>query len=191
MELIYRLSNTSRLILKRGDITKYHGDAIVNAANERMLGGGGVDGAIHHAAGPALMEACKLVEATGGLRCPTGEARITSAGDLPVKYVIHTAGPVYQSKQASAPLLYNSYKNSLELAANNNVTTIAFPALSCGIFGYPWNEASEVALNACHKWVKEPVSDVTFVLFEEGVFCAFQSQAESMGLKRKEEKGEL
>jgi O-acetyl-ADP-ribose deacetylase (regulator of RNase III) len=140
-----RLTPTTQLVLRRGDITKYDGCAIVNASNERMLGGGGVDGAIHRAAGPALLEACRQVpEVRSGVRCPTGEARITPGGELPAKWVIHTVGPVYHSPERSAPLLEAAYRNSLELANQQGLKRVAFPAISCGVFGYPLGEAAEV-----------------------------------------------
>ncbi len=123
--------------ITQGDITRASVDAIVNAANARMLGGGGVDGAIHRAAGPKLLEACKKVKSENGIRCPTGEARITDAGNLKAKYVIHTVGPRYYMDEDPANLLFSAYKNSLDLALSHGCKSIAFPAISCGVFGYP------------------------------------------------------
>lgn len=181
--LRFRLSQTATLVLQRGDLTKYKGDAIANAANSRMLGGGGVDGAIHRAAGPALLEACKQVpEYTPRQRCPVGEARLTIAGNLPVKYVIHTVGPIYENAEDSAPVLASAYRTSLELAAANNITSVAFPAISCGIFGYPWEEAAQIAVTACIEHVKDPLKEVTFVMFEQGVFEAWQLAIQDAGL---------
>ncbi len=137
-----------RMTIEVGDITKLKVDAIVNAANERMLGGGGVDGAIHRAAGPKLKEACRGVEeARPGVRCPTGEARITPGFDLPADYVIHTVGPVYHGGDDGEPeLLAGCYRNSLKRAAENGVETIAFPAISTGVYGYPTHEAAKIAV---------------------------------------------
>ena len=131
-----------------GDITRLAVDAIVNAANERMLGGGGVDGAIHRAAGPALVEACRAVpEVRSGVRCPTGEARITPGFRLPARYVIHTVGPVWHGGNHGEPeLLARCYRNALALAVEHDVRSIAFPAISCGVYGYPVREAAEIAV---------------------------------------------
>ena len=132
-----------------GNITSLAVDAIVNAANERMLGGGGVDGAIHRAAGPALLDACRAVpEVRPGVRCPTGESRITPGFQLPARHVIHTVGPVWQGGAAGeAELLASCYRSALELAREHRVKSIAFPAISCGVFGYPVERAATVAVN--------------------------------------------
>ena len=132
----------------QGDITTLEVDAIVNAANQRMLGGGGVDGAIHRAAGPALYEAClKAPEVRPGVRCPTGEARITPGFDLPAKFVIHTVGPVYRDGLHGEPdLLAACYRNSLALAAANHCRSIAFPCISTGVYGYPVEDATKIAV---------------------------------------------
>jgi O-acetyl-ADP-ribose deacetylase len=130
------------------DITTLEVHAIVNAANERMLGGGGVDGAIHAAAGPELLEACRQVsEVRPGVRCPTGEARITPGFELPARFVIHTVGPVWQGGDQGEPeLLASCYRTSLELAAEHGVASIAFPAISTGVYGYPAEEAARIAV---------------------------------------------
>ena len=132
----------------QGDITKLDVDAIVNAANERMLGGGGVDGAIHRAAGPELLAACRRVsEVRPGVRCPTGEARLTKGFRLPARFVIHTVGPVWSGGAQGEPeLLSRCYRNSLELARAKQLHSIAFPAISCGVFGYPIDEAATIAV---------------------------------------------
>ncbi|XP_073113473.1 uncharacterized protein [Elaeis guineensis] len=148
----FELSPSTILKLQKGDVTTWFidgsTDAIVNAANERMLGGGGVDGAIHRAAGPALREACsKVPEVWPGVRCPTGEARITPAFRLPVSHVIHTVGPIYDVDKQPEVSLGNAYRNSLRLAKENNIQYIAFPAISCGVYGYPFKEASRIAIS--------------------------------------------
>ena len=132
----------------QGDITTLAVDAIVNAANQVMLGGGGVDGAIHRAAGPELYEAClKVPEVRPGVRCPTGEARITPGFKLPAKFVIHTVGPVYRDGFHGEPeKLAACYRNSLALAAENGCKSIAFPCISTGIYGYPKEEAAKIAV---------------------------------------------
>jgi O-acetyl-ADP-ribose deacetylase len=132
----------------QGDITTLDVDAIVNAANERMLGGGGVDGAIHRAAGPDLLAVCRRVpEVRPGVRCPTGEARLTAGFRLPARYVIHTVGPVWSGGSRGEPrLLADCYRNSLEIARNEQLRSIAFPAISCGIYGYPIDEAATIAV---------------------------------------------
>lgn len=135
--------------LVQGDITKARVDAIVNAANQKMLGGGGVDGAIHNAAGPKLLEYCKRVLAVDGARCPTGEARITPAGNLHAKFVIHTVGPVYGIDPDPEVLLAKAYQSSLGLAMERGCQSVALPALSCGAYGFPWDKAAAVALATC------------------------------------------
>ena len=132
----------------RGDITKTKADAIVNAAKSSLMGGGGVDGAIHRAGGPSILEACKqIINQTGP--CPTGEAVITTAGNLPAKYVIHTVGPVWSGGLNGEPeKLASCYRNALRLAAKNHCRTIAFPNISTGVYGYPKPEAAQIALSA-------------------------------------------
>jgi O-acetyl-ADP-ribose deacetylase len=137
-----------RIDVVRGDITRLQVDAIVNAANERMLGGGGVDGAIHRAAGPELLAACRVIpEVRSGVRCPTGEARLTPGFRLPARYVIHTVGPVWRGgAHGEAELLASCYRCSLELARGEGLRSIAFPAISCGVYGYPIEDAAEIAV---------------------------------------------
>jgi O-acetyl-ADP-ribose deacetylase (regulator of RNase III) len=161
-----------RIDLVRGDITKQPVDAIVNAANETLLGGGGVDGAIHRAAGPELLEECRTL---GG--CPTGSARITAGYRLPARYVIHTVGPVYGSGgPAKADLLASCYRTSLELAAGHGCRTVAFPAISCGVYGYPLPEAAEVSIRAVGEFLHthELPERVQWVLFDAAANEAYE-----------------
>lgn len=161
-----------RIELKIGDITRERVDAIVNAANESLLGGGGVDGAIHLAAGPELLAACRTL---GG--CPTGQARLTKGYGLPAGHVIHAVGPVYRDGQHGEPkLLHDAYSNSLALAQQHGFRTLAFPAISCGVYGYPVDRAAEVAITATAVALGRATSieRVTFVLFSQRVFDAFE-----------------
>ncbi|KAK9809269.1 hypothetical protein WJX72_012457 [[Myrmecia] bisecta] len=175
--LAYKLTPSTVLVLQRGDITRWIGGAIVNAANERMLGGGGVDGAIHRAAGPELLQACKEVPPVArNVRCPTGEARHTKAFDLPVRYVIHTVGPIYDGPEESAPLLESAYRSSLQLANKLTLKSVAFPAISCGVFGYPYDEAAEIALQISQQEAGQ-LEQIHFVLFNKSVYDAFVSEA--------------
>ncbi|KAL4858263.1 Macro domain-containing protein [Chlorella vulgaris] len=188
----FRLTPTTKLVLSgpKADLTQFAGDAIVNAANERMLGGGGVDGAIHRAAGPTLLEACRKVpEVRPGVRCPTGEARITGGGDLLATHVIHTVGPVYRSPEVSAPLLESAYRSSLRLATQHGLKTIAFPAISCGVFGYALDEAAEIAVRICQQEA-DSLSEVHFMLFELRVLQAWLKAAEDAQLQREGDEGE-
>lgn len=151
-----------------GDITKLAVDAIVNAGNEVGLGGGGVDGAIHRAAGPELLEECrKLPEVRPGVRCPTGEARITKAGRLPCKRVILTVGPVYRGGgSGEAEKLAAAYRNSLKLAAENGMKSVAFPSISTGVYSYPPEEAAKIAIREVKAFLAEhPDMEVVFCLF--------------------------
>lgn len=150
---------------KRADITEEEVDAIVNAANNTLLGGGGVDGAIHRKGGPSILEQCKKHSG-----CPTGEARITTAGNLPSKYVIHTVGPIYgRSDGMDEKLLYNAYLNSMKLAAEYGLKSISFPSISTGAYGYPIIEAVRVVKKALEEFSREdsPIEKINFVLFSE------------------------
>ena len=142
------LGRTERIEVVGGDITTFEVDAIVNAANELMLGGGGVDGAIHRAAGPELLQACRAVpEVRPGVRCPTGEARITPGFRLAARYVIHTVGPIWRGGgKGEAELLASCYRSSLTLVGAHDLRSIAFPAISCGAYGYPLEAAAGVAV---------------------------------------------
>jgi O-acetyl-ADP-ribose deacetylase (regulator of RNase III) len=161
-----------------GDITKQDVDVIVNAANSSLMGGGGVDGAIHRAGGPAILEECrKIVSGQGG--CPTGEAVITTGGNLPAKFVIHTVGPVWNGgKNNESQKLGNCYRNSLQLAVENNLKTIAFPNISTGIYGYPKKQAAQIAVKAVTGYLLENESfirKVYFVCFDEENFQLYRS----------------
>jgi O-acetyl-ADP-ribose deacetylase (regulator of RNase III) len=162
---------------KQGDITRLEVDAIVNAANKSLLGGGGVDGAIHRAAGPQLLEECRQI---GG--CPTGEARITWGYRLPARHVIHTVGPVYRGTPRDRELLAGCYRNSLALAAQHRLATIAFPAISCGVYGYPIIEACRVAVDTTCEFLKNhpEISKVSFVLFSAGDLKVYQDYLASL-----------
>ena len=151
----------------QGDITQAAVDAIVNAANSRMLGGGGVDGAIHRAAGPKLLEACKKVKPENGMRCPTGEARITEAGNLKAKYVIHTVGPRYGIDSNAETLLRSAYQNSLDLAVSHGCQSIAFPAISCGVYGYPPQAAAGISVSVCKRPAYQSVKKYFYLFSDE------------------------
>lgn len=153
----------------QGDITTAQVDAIVNAANPQMLGGGGVDGAIHRAAGPALLAACGQVEAVNGIRCPFGEARITPAGNLFARYVIHTVGPIYRSDPQPDATLASAYRSSLQLALDNDCKSIAFPAISCGVYGFPLERAAEIAVAVCSEEMYSSLV-IKFYLFSAELF---------------------
>jgi len=164
-----------RILVRQADITTLAVDAIVNAANQSLLGGGGVDGAIHRAAGPELLRECREV---GG--CPTGEARITKAYRLPARYVIHAVGPRYRDGKHGEPeQLAGCYRHSLQLAVAHEVKTIAFPAISCGIYGYPIAEAAHIAVGTVEAFLAdEPsIERVVFACFGSEVLQAFQAAA--------------
>ncbi|WNO10135.1 macro domain-containing protein [Teredinibacter sp. KSP-S5-2] len=162
-----------------GDITLAETDAIVNAANPIMLGGGGVDGAIHRAAGSELLEECYKVESVNGIRCPTGEARVTGAGKLRAKYVIHTVGPRYRFEKKPEELLASAYTACLDLALEKGCKSIAFPAISCGVYGYPLREAAHIAIKCC---LADRYSglDIYFYLFEQGAHVIWQDTLQRM-----------
>eukprot|EP00252_Welwitschia_mirabilis_P004170 TRINITY_DN1439_c0_g1_i2.p1 TRINITY_DN1439_c0_g1~~TRINITY_DN1439_c0_g1_i2.p1 ORF type:complete len:249 (-),score=48.44 TRINITY_DN1439_c0_g1_i2:248-994(-) len=186
-KVAYTLKEACKLVLQKGDITTWYidgrHDAIVNAANERMLGGGGVDGAIHRAAGPELLKACEdIPEVRPGVRCPTGSARITRGFNLPVSKVIHTVGPIYESPKESSALLASAYKSCIDIAKDHGIKYIAFPAISCGVYGYPLREASEVALQTLGSQA-DSIEEVHFVLFGEDAWKAWLSTADRLSKK--------
>ena len=153
-----------RIEIQQGDITRLHVDAIVNAANSRLLGGGGVDGAIHRAAGPELLAECRTL---GG--CPTGEARITRGYRLPARHVIHTVGPIYRGRPEDARLLASCYVSSLTLAAERRLASIAFPAISCGVYGYPLADACQIAIDTTLEVLADHpgIQRIVFILFSD------------------------
>ena len=160
-----------------GDITALPVDAIVNAADGALLGGGGVDGAIHRTAGPRLLEACRaLPEVSPGVRCPTGEARITGGYDLRARFVIHTVGPVWRGGRQEEPALLEAcYRNSLALAAAHSVASIAFPAISCGVFGYPIEQAVPIAVRTVRAWAKTRPGKVIFCCFDGAMASRYRA----------------
>lgn len=162
-----------------GDITRLRIDAIINAANPALVGGGGVDGAIHAAAGPALLDAClALPEASPGVRCPTGHARLTPGFALPARWVIHTVGPVWRGGDADeASLLAVCHRNSLRLAVGAGARAVAFPAISCGVYGYPVGRAASVAVAAARAWLSETEDPprVVFCCFNAKTAAAFRA----------------
>ncbi len=167
-----RTINKSRLELAEGDITLQDTEAIVNAANSRLAGGGGVDGAIHRAGGPAIMEECRKI---GG--CPTGEARITTGGRLKARYVIHTVGPVYKDgKSGEAELLSSCYRNSLEIARERGINSISFPSISTGAYGYPMEDAARIAIKTVIDYLRghTGISLVRFVLFGHEAYKTYE-----------------
>jgi O-acetyl-ADP-ribose deacetylase len=162
----------SKLEIQRGDITKLDVDAIVNAANTTLLGGGGVDGAIHRGAGPELLAECRTL---GG--CRPGEAKITRAYRLPAQFVIHTVGPVWRGgTRGEAETLANCYRNSLQVAVENGIKTIAFPAISCGAYGYPVQEAAQIAVNTTREFLAndDKIDKVIFVLWGDDIYDAYR-----------------
>jgi len=168
----FEVTNMERIELIKGDITKLKVDAIVNAANKTLLGGGGVDGAIHRAAGKELLEECKLLNG-----CETGEAKITKGYKLPAKYVIHTVGPVWRGgNHNEAALLRSAYENSLKIAYRMKLNSIAFPAISTGIYGYPIREATQIAVDTVKNFIKcyEIPHKIVFVAFSDEVYNVYK-----------------
>lgn len=168
---------TSKLRLVQGDITHQRVDAIVNAANSSLMGGGGVDGAIHRAGGPAILEECRRIVQRQA-RLPPGRAVITTGGRLPARYVIHTVGPIWRGGARGEPeTLASAYRASLALAVKNGLSTVAFPSISTGAYGYPVAQAAEVALRTVVRFLREgtPLTEVRFVLFDSRTYDAYVS----------------
>ncbi len=174
----------ARLTIIQGDITKQATDAIVNAANSGLMGGGGVDGAIHRAGGPAILEECQQIVTEHG-RLPTGQVVITTGGNLEARHVIHTVGPVWRGgNNKEAALLESAYRQSLKLAAAQKLTSISFPSISTGAYGYPLAAAAEIALKTTVSFLKEPTSlkEVIFVLFDSRTYQAYAAALETVAL---------
>ncbi|SFR12882.1 O-acetyl-ADP-ribose deacetylase [Desulfoscipio geothermicus] len=168
--------NNTRILLKRDDITKQDTEAIVNAANSSLLGGGGVDGAIHRAGGPKILEECKQIRARQG-GCPTGEAVITTGGNLPARYVIHTVGPVWHGgRHGEADLLRNAYKNSLLLAKEKGIRSISFPSISTGAYRFPIEQAAGIAVASVQEFAAQNIipTEIRFVLFSDEVLLVYR-----------------
>lgn len=173
------MQTADRITLFQGNITTLDVDAIVNAANESLLGGSGVDGAIHRAAGSELLEACRPL---GG--CPTGQAKLTPGFNLPARYVIHTVGPIWHGGQNHEPeLLASCYRNSLKCLLDNNLRTIAFPAISCGVYRYPPEQAVQIALSTTIEILARETSieQVTFVSFDRAMYQLYQQTLSLIG----------
>jgi O-acetyl-ADP-ribose deacetylase (regulator of RNase III) len=167
-----RKNPESRIDIVRGNITTFDVDAIVNAANTTLLGGGGVDGAIHRAAGPELLAECRTL---GG--CQPGEAKLTQGYRLPARFVIHTVGPVWTGgKRGEAQILANCYRNSLQLAVENRIKTIAFPAISCGAYGYPIREAARIAIETTREFLAthDKIDKVIFAVWTKDIYEAYR-----------------
>jgi len=182
---MYRLVNKTKLSLLQGDITRQSTDAIVNAANSGMMGGGGVDGAIHRAGGPAILADCKQIISQQG-RLPTGEAVITTGGNLQAKYVVHTVGPVWYGGHSSEPeLLASAYRQSLRISVENGLKSISFPSISTGAYGYPLKLAAPIALETVIDFLNrdESIKEVVFVLFEDKTYQAYARALEALLLK--------
>ncbi|MDF2976857.1 MAG: macro protein [Actinomycetospora sp.] len=172
---------TPEITLHRGDITTAEVDAVVNAANSGLLGGGGVDGAIHRRGGPAILEACReLRRATLPDGLPTGQAVATTAGDLPARWVIHTVGPVYAKSEDRSHLLASAYRESLRVADELGARTVAFPAVSAGVYGWPLDDAARIAVTTV-KETESAVREARFILFSDQVYEAFVRADASSG----------
>jgi O-acetyl-ADP-ribose deacetylase (regulator of RNase III) len=175
--------NQAKLSIIEGDITRQETEAIVNAANSSLMGGGGVDGAIHRAGGPAILEECKRIRAERG-SLPTGKAVITTGGDLKAKYVIHTVGPIWRGgDKGESELLASAYRESLKLAVENSLSSISFPSISTGAYGYPVAEAAKVALGTIMLFLQQSITsikEIVFVLFDPKTYKTYSSTLEEI-----------
>jgi O-acetyl-ADP-ribose deacetylase (regulator of RNase III) len=185
-----KLLGHTRLFLMQGDITRQNVDAIVNAANSSLMGGGGVDGAIHRAGGPAILEECKQIRAMHG-QCAPGDAVITGGGELNARFVIHTVGPIWRGGSTNENvILTNAYKHSLDLAVQYEIRTISFPSISTGAYGYPLEQAAKIALSTvigyCHNIAEKQILDeIRFVLFDQFTQSAYENSLQAlMGQQR-------
>ena len=175
--------NQAKLRIVQGDITQQHTEAIVNAANPSLMGGGGVDGAIHRAGGPAILEECKQIVSRQG-RLPTGKAVMTTGGNLKARYVIHTVGPIWHGgDKGESELLASAYGESLKLAVENQLSSLSFPSISTGAYGYPVNKAAKEAIEAVISFLRLSLTslrEVVFVLFDSATFSAYSSALNEM-----------
>ncbi|MGW7463347.1 O-acetyl-ADP-ribose deacetylase [Streptomyces xantholiticus] len=170
----------AQIILVRGDITEQHADAIVNAANSSLLGGGGVDGAVHRRGGSEILTECRALRASRyGKGLPTGQAVATTAGRLDAAHVIHTVGPVHSTSEDRSELLASCYRESLRVAVELGARTVAFPAISTGIYGWPIDDGARIAIATVRECAAEPVTEVRFVLFDEAAYAAFEAALEA------------
>ncbi|MBT2364323.1 O-acetyl-ADP-ribose deacetylase [Streptomyces sp. ISL-10] len=170
------------ITLVRGDITEQHADAIVNAANSSLLGGGGVDGAIHRRGGPEILAECRALRASRyGKGLSTGAAVATTAGRLDAAHVIHTVGPVWSREEDRSALLASCYQESLRVAAELGARTVAFPAISTGIYGWPMDDGARIAIRTVREAATEPVTEVRFVLFDEAAYAQFEAALAAAG----------
>ena len=174
-----KIINDANLIIEKGDITKSETDAIVNAANGSLMGGGGVDGAIHRAAGPGLLEECKKLNG-----CDTGDAKITSGYNLPAKFVIHTVGPIWRGGDKNETnLLASCYRKSIEIALNKGLKTIVFPNISTGVYGFPKEKAAKIAITEVKKFINSNITKIIFVVFDTDNYQIYKEMLYTDGNK--------
>ncbi|MFE3518553.1 O-acetyl-ADP-ribose deacetylase [Streptomyces sp. NPDC059166] len=174
------MTTSATITLVRGDITEQHADVLVNAANSSLLGGGGVDGAIHRRGGPEILAACRDLRASRyGKGLPTGQAVATTAGRLPAGHVVHTVGPVWSRSEDRSALLASCYRESLRVASELGARTVAFPAVSTGIYGWPLDDGARIAVRTVREAVLPPVTEIRFVLFDEEAYACFDAALSS------------
>ncbi|MFJ9058715.1 MULTISPECIES: O-acetyl-ADP-ribose deacetylase [unclassified Streptomyces] len=169
------MTTRPHIVLVRGDITEQHADALVNAANSSLLGGGGVDGAIHRRGGPEILAACRTLRASHyGKGLATGQAVATTAGRLRAEHVIHTVGPVWSREEDRSALLASCYRESLRIASELGARTLAFPAISTGVYGWPLDDGARIAVRTVREATLPPVAEVRFVLFDQEAYARFE-----------------